>query len=67
MIVQDEGEGAARTHDFEKPGVRLCLPEQEAEHIANFLKMRRQLWDQRVDMQPLNNFVEHMWIQAEIQ
>ena len=31
MIDKDEGEGATHTHDFEKSGVLIRLPEQEAE------------------------------------
>jgi hypothetical protein len=46
LIVEDEGERAARTHDLEKPGVQVLLPEQEAESIAKFLEMHRQLLDQ---------------------
>ena len=36
MIVEDEGEGAART-DFEKAGEHVHLPEQEAEHACTSL------------------------------
>ena len=43
MIVEDESEGAVRIHDFDKPGVHVHLLEQEAESIANFLEMHRQL------------------------
>ena len=43
MIVEDKGEGAAHTHDFEKPGVHVRLPEQDAKHILNFLEMHQQL------------------------
>jgi hypothetical protein len=60
MIIEDEGEGAARTHDFKKLGVQVRLSEQEAENIANFLEMHRQLRDQQVHMQLLDDLVEHM-------
>ena len=43
MIVEDEGEGVARTHDFEKPGVQVRLPEQDVEHNVNFLEMHQNL------------------------
>ena len=36
MILEDDSEGAARTHDFQKLGVLVRLLKQEAEHIANF-------------------------------
>ena len=63
MIVEDEGEGAAaRTHDFQKPGVQDRFPEQVAEHVFNFLEMHQQLRDQYMDMQVLNDLLEHMWI-----
>ena len=62
MTVEDVGEGATRGHDFEKPGTHAHLLEQEAGSIANFLEMHRQLRDQQVHMQLLNDPVEHMWI-----
>ena len=60
MIIEDEDEGAAYTHDFEKPRLEFRLSEQEAENIVNFLEMHRQLRDQQVHMQLLNNLVEHI-------
>ena len=36
MIVEDEGEGAARMHDFDKARVHVRLPKQEAGHIQTF-------------------------------
>ena len=62
MIVEDDGEGAARMHDFKNPIVQVHLPEQEAESMANFLEMHRQLRDQHVDMQLLDDLVEHIWV-----
>ena len=58
MIVEDEGEGAART-DFEKPGEHVHLPKQEAEYVMQFLEMHRQLRD---EVAQLNDLVEHMYV-----
>ena len=62
MIVEDEGEGAARTHDFDKPGVHVHLSEQDAQHVMNFLEMHRQLRDQQVHTQLLNDLVEYVYV-----
>ena len=43
MIVEDEGEGAAHTNDFDKPGEHVHLPEQEEQYVINFPRMHRQL------------------------
>ena len=61
MIVEDEGEGAARTNDFEKLGEHVHLPEQDAQHAINFLEMHRQLRDAQVHTQLLNDLLEHMY------
>ena len=61
MIVEDEGEGAART-DFEKPGEHVHLPEQDAEYVMHFLEMHRQLRDEQVHTQLLHDLVEHMYV-----
>ena len=65
MIVDDEGERAACTHDFEKLRTHVRLPKQEAESISNLLEMHRQLRDQQVHMQLLNDLMEHMWVHAK--
>ena len=62
MIVEDEGDGAARTHDFEKPGEHVHLPEQEVEYVMLFLDMHQQLRDELVHTQLLNDLVEHMYV-----
>ena len=62
MIVGDGGEGEACTHDFEKPRVHVRLPEQDANHVVNFLEMHRQLRDQQVHAQLVNDLMKHMWI-----
>ena len=67
MIVEDEGEGAARTNDFDKPGEHVHLPKQEAEHVMHFLEMHRQLRDEVVHTQLLNDLVEHMYVFMENQ
>ena len=61
MIVEDEGEGLART-DFEKPGELVHLPEKEAEYVMQFLEMNRQLRDEVVHTQLLTDLVEHMYV-----
>ena len=60
MIVEDEEEGAARTH-FEKPKEHVHLHEQEAEYVMQFLEMHRQFRDEVVHTQLLTDLVEHMY------
>ena len=61
MIVEDEGEGAARTNAFLLPGVHVRLSEQDVHHVINFLEIHRQLRDQQAHVQLLNDLVDHMW------
>ena len=42
-IVEYEGEGAVRRHNFVKPRVQARLQEQDAKHTVNFLEMLRNL------------------------
>ena len=63
MIVEDEGDGVAQTHDFEAPGEQVEIPEdQDAAQLMNFLQMHQNLRDEQVHTQLLNDLVEHMWI-----
>ena len=40
MIVKDEGDGVAQTHDFEAPGEQVEIPkDQDAAQLMNFLQM----------------------------
>ena len=44
MIVEDEGDGVAQTHDFEALGEQLEIPEdQYAAHLMNFPQMHQNL------------------------
>ena len=36
MIVKEEGDGAAQTHEYEKLGVQVHIPKQDAGHILGF-------------------------------
>ena len=67
MTVEDVGEGATCTHDLEKPDVQVCLPEQDAESIPNFVEMHLQLRGRQLHMQLLDDLVEHMWTHTENQ
>ena len=62
MIVEDEGDGAARTHDFEKSREHVHLPEEEVEYVMHFLEMHQQLIDELVHTQLFNDLVEHMYV-----
>lgn len=39
MILEDVGEGSSHTHDFEKSGVDVRLPEQDTQHAGNFVEI----------------------------
>ena len=40
MIVEDEGDGVAQTHDFEAPGEQVKIPEDhDATQLMHFLQM----------------------------
>ena len=44
MIVEDEGDGVAQTHDFEAPGEQVKIPEDRyAAQLINFLQMHQTL------------------------
>ena len=62
MIVEDEGDGVAQTHDFKAPGEEIeILEDQDAARLMNFLQTHQNLRDQQVHTQLLNDLVEHMW------
>ena len=47
MIVEDEGDGVAQTHDFEAHREQVEIPEdQDAAQLMNFLQMHQNLRDQ---------------------
>lgn len=47
MIIEDEGDGVAQTHDFEAHGEQVEIPEdQDAAQLMNFLQMHLNLRDQ---------------------
>ena len=44
MIVEDESDGVAQTHEFEAPGEQVEIPEdQDAAQLMNFLQMHQNL------------------------
>ena len=46
IIVKDEGDGVAQTHDFEAPRVQVEIPEdQDAAQLMDFLQMHQNLRD----------------------
>ena len=54
MIIRDEGDSVAQTHDFKAPEEQVEIPEhQDADQLMNFLQMYQNLWDQRVHTQLL--------------
>ena len=47
MIVENESDGVAQTHDFEAPGEQVEIPkDQDAAQLMNFLHMHKKLRDQ---------------------
>ena len=68
MIVKDEGDGLAQTHDLKAPGEHVKITEdQDAAQLMNFLQMHQNLQNQQVHTQLLNELVEHMWIHNDNQ
>ena len=63
MIIEDESDGVAQTHDFEAHGGQVEIPEyQDAAQLMNFLQMHQNLRDHQVHAQLLiSDFVELMW------
>ena len=46
MIVEDEGDGVAQTHDFKAPGEEIeILEDQDAARLMNFLQTHQNLRD----------------------
>ena len=46
MVVEDEGDGIAQTHDFKAPGEHVKITEdQDAAQLMNFLQMHQNLRD----------------------
>jgi hypothetical protein len=44
MIVEDEGDDVAQTHDFDKPRAQVHIPEQQdADQLIKFLQMHQDL------------------------
>ena len=61
MIVEDEGDGVAQTHDFEAPGEQVEIPEdQYLAQLMNFPQMHQNLQDHQVHMQLLNDFLRRL-------
>ena len=49
MIVEDEGDGVAQTHDFKAPEEQVEIPEhQDADQLMNFLQMHQNIRDRQV-------------------
>ena len=47
MIVEDEGDGVAQTHDFEAPGEQVeILEDQDAAQLMDLLQMHQNLRNQ---------------------
>ena len=66
MIVEDESDGVAQTHDFKAPREQVEIPKdqdvaQAATRLMNFLQMHQNLRDHQVHTQLPSDFVEHMW------